>query len=147
MKVFDVFGLALVGAFWGCTNPWLRKGSAEAKAEEAAAANDNETKELSLVQSVLKFKNLRVWLPYVLNQAGSVVYYILFATSDSDLTLAVPICNGLALVFSCLTSYLLGERVDKPIQAMLGATLVMMGVALCMVSSSSSEPGVKEDEL
>ena len=60
------------------------------------------------------------------------MYYILLASSD--LTLAVPICNGLALVFSCLTSVALGEQVDKPFRAFLGAALVMLGTALCMVT-------------
>lgn len=127
MKLFDVVSLFIVGAFWGCTNPWLRKGSSEVDEKKEA-----ERQESLLIVSIKKFQNFRVWLPYALNQAGSLVYYALLASSD--LTLAVPICNGLALVFSCFTSYLLGERVDKPLTAMLGAALVMLGVAVCMMA-------------
>jgi hypothetical protein len=75
-------------------------------------------------------------LPYILNQSGSIVFYILLA--NSDLSLAVPICNALALVFSFITSYMLGEPIHKPIQTFLGASLVLVGVTICVSSSSSS---------
>jgi uncharacterized membrane protein len=126
MKALDVVSLLVVGALWGCTNPMIRKGALEVT-ENVEKKNDQP-----FLSAVKKFKNYRVWLPYVLNQAGSVVYYILLASSD--LTLAVPICNGLALVFSCLTSVVLGEQVDKPFRAFLGAALVMIGTALCMIT-------------
>lgn len=131
MKAFDVVSLLLVGALWGCTNPMIRKGALEV-AENMDPKNDQQ-----FLSAVKKFKNFRVWLPYVLNQAGSVVYYILLASSD--LTLAVPICNGLALVFSCLTSVVLGEQVDKPFRAFLGAALVMLGTALCMITQQDKQ--------
>jgi len=132
MKAFDVLSLLVVGAFWGCTNPFLRKGSSESTTEKKVE-NDKPL----LLDAVKKFQNYRVWLPFALNQAGSLVYYVLLASSD--LTLAVPICNGLALVFSCFTSFLLGERVDKPFRAFLGASLVMLGTALCMVAQEEKQ--------
>lgn len=131
MKAFDVVSLLLVGALWGCTNPMIRKGALE------VAENMDQKNDQQFLSAVKKFKNVRVWLPYVLNQAGSVVYYILLASSD--LTLAVPICNGLALVFSCLTSVVLGEQVDKPFRAFLGAALVMLGTALCMITQQDKQ--------
>mmetsp|Transcript_6531 Transcript_6531/g.9604 ORF Transcript_6531/g.9604 Transcript_6531/m.9604 type:complete len:122 (-) Transcript_6531:1382-1747(-) len=120
MKALDVASLLLVGALWGCTNPWLRQGSEQASSSQ------------SILKKIL---NVRVWLPYVINQAGSLVYYL--SLRNSNLTMAVPICNGLALVFSCGTSYLLGETVDKPLQAIFGATFVTMGVGLCMLSAQN----------
>ena len=131
MKAFYVVSLLLVGALWGCTNPMIRKGALE------VAENMDQKNDQQFFSAVKKFKNVRVWLPYVLNQAGSVVYYILLASSD--LTLAVPICNGLALVFSCLTSVVLGEQVDKPFRAFLGAALVMLGTALCMIPQQDKQ--------
>jgi hypothetical protein len=138
MKTLDILSLVLVGAFWGCTNPWLRRGSSQL----SSASNEKDESNLglsNLADSVKKIKNVRVWLPFVLNQFGSVVFYVLLA--KSNLTLAVPICNGLALVFSSLTSYSLGEKVDKPLLAILGAALVTVGVALCMHSQQIGEKG------
>ena len=69
---------------------------------------------------------------FSLNQSGSILYYKLLATSD--LSLSVPVCNALALVFSSATSFLLGERVDRPVAAIFGSLLVTLGVAICMAS-------------
>jgi hypothetical protein len=149
MKPLDVVSMLMVGAFWGCTNPWIRRGALEtalnktmAAAETKHSRSDKDTTQSSalprpprlssLASAVRKFQDYRVWLPYALNQAGSGVYYVLL--SSSDLTMAVPICNGLALVFSCITSRMLGERVDKPGRAILGAALVMVGTGLCIVA-------------
>jgi Putative transmembrane family 234 len=152
MNVPDLISLLLVGAFWGCTNPFLRKGSLEAaaaqpKAEEARStqhdhnqepiSRKDEMKKVTIVQKILstlaRFRNIRVWLPYLLNQFGSVLFY--WTLAKSELSLAVPICNALALLFSILTTFWLGhERVDQPLRMACGAALVMGGVGLCLLS-------------
>ena len=131
MELFDIASLLIVGAFWGCTNPFLRKGAEQLDGQK----KDQSSSSMIGGGTLQKFLRVQVWLPYLLNQCGSLVYYILL--SSSDLTVAVPICNGLALVFSCVTSYLLGERVDKPFQAMAGASCVVAGVAWCMFHSEN----------
>lgn len=139
----DVLSAVLVGAVWGCTNPFLRKGATNDEnsgGQSKDATGDKPTderfkqsnKNQSMVQSLLRFRRVRVWLPYLLNQSGSILYYKLLATSD--LSLSVPVCNALALVFSSATSFLLGERVDRPVAAMFGSLLVTLGVAICMAS-------------
>lgn len=139
----DVLSAVLVGAVWGCTNPFLRKGatndeniggqSKDGMGEEPTDERSNQSnKNQTMVQSLLRFRRVRVWLPYLLNQSGSILYYKLLATSD--LSLSVPVCNALALVFSSATSFLLGERVDRPVAAIFGSLLVTLGVALCMAS-------------
>lgn len=146
MEFLDLVILVLVGAFWGCTNPFLRKGAVEAKASTSESqTQNNNSNEDSMFQvlraSAAKFLNLRVWLPYALNQSGSILFYV--ALSRSDLTLAVPICNALSLVFSVVTSFALGENVDKPGRAVLGAALVMIGVGIC-VNSREDQEGAEE---
>ena len=121
--VRDSASMILVGALWGCTNPLLRKGAEEVEKNQPANAS-------SLKVVLMTFLNLRVWLPYLLNQMGSIVFYVLLA--NSDLTLAVPICNSLAMLFSFLTSACLGETIDKPLRAFAGATLVLVGVTICV---------------
>jgi len=110
----------------------------------------------SITRTLLEFRHPSVFLPYLLNQSGSILYYKLAATAD--MTTAVPACNALAMVFSSLTSYLLGERLDKPMRAFAGALLVSLGVIICMVAteeafselgslSSSSSRRTQVDEL
>lgn len=115
--VKDSLSMILVGALWGCTNPLLRKGSVEV----------DKNQRLSSLKALL---NVKIWLPYLLNQSGSIVFYILLA--NTELSLAVPICNALALLFSFLTSVILGEPIQKPFRSFLGATLVVVGVTICV---------------
>jgi hypothetical protein len=133
MHQADILSLLLVGALWGCTNPFLRKGYNEISSNK----NDNSNDQNRILQSLQNFQHLRVWIPYVLNQSGSVVYYFLLA--HSDLTSSVPIANALALVFSIWTSYLLGERVNRPIIAALGSGLVMAGTVTCMMATKEAK--------
>jgi drug/metabolite transporter (DMT)-like permease len=139
IKIVDVVSLVLVGACWGCTNPILRASSATNPTATTtdAAPDKNATFTQSVILSLSKFRRISVWLPYVVNQAGSLLYY--FTLSQSDLSVAVPVCNALSLVFSIITSYFMGERVDQPLRTILGATLVMGGVAICLVSRNAKE--------
>mmetsp|Transcript_36111 Transcript_36111/g.79061 ORF Transcript_36111/g.79061 Transcript_36111/m.79061 type:complete len:158 (+) Transcript_36111:454-927(+) len=135
----DLLSAVLVGAVWGCTNPFLRRGSAaneNVQSEMHAETTPDATEGNSIIQSLLRFKRVGVWLPYLLNQSGSILYYKLLATSD--LSLSVPVCNALALVFSSATCFLLGEHVDRPITAILGSLLVTLGVAVCMASNENA---------
>jgi len=102
----------------------------------------------SLYTFFVKLKNVRVWLPYVVNQSGSIMYY--FALANSNLSLAVPICNALALVFSIFTSIALGEPIRRPWVTIVGAALVVAGVTLCLhddAASSGKEADSTYEEL
>jgi hypothetical protein len=130
-KLTSLASMVLVGALWGCTNPLLRKG-----AVETTASNDRKSSSNSFLRSTLRlFLNAKVWLPYLLNQSGSIVFYILLA--NSDLSLAVPVCNALALVFSLITGIFVGEPIQKPFQTFIGAALVLLGTTICV---SSGDP-------
>lgn len=125
--------------------------------DQKPSANFKDAKENSsffkgITRTLMQFRRPGVFLPYLLNQSGSFIYYKLAATSD--MTTAVPACNALAMVFSSLTSYLLGERLDKPARAFVGAVLVSVGVILCMITAEdvssdtdTSHTRTHEDEL
>lgn len=132
--------MVLVGALWGCTNPLLRKGSVEASLKNTSKNTDS-----LLLSSLKSFLNIKVWLPYALNQSGSVVFYILLA--KSDLSLAVPTCNALALLFSFVTSVALGEPIHSPFRTFLGASLVLVGVTICVSSQESTTENESSHEL
>ena len=129
----EAISLLLVGALWGCTNPFMRQGSIEPKNTSTNTAQEEGEETKSVLKSIFRLAKIKVWLPYIINQLGSLLYYKQLASSN--LTLSVPICNASAMVFSCITSLLLGERVNQPGRAGLGVILVLLGVQICMYSS------------
>ena len=137
----DFLSMLVVGALWGCTNPLLRKGSAEVTSSSSSSSSPSsstcEKKDSFLASALKPFFGIKVWLPYVLNQSGSVVFYILLA--NSDISMAVPICNAMALLFSFVTSSLLGEPIEKPFRTVLGASLILTGVTICVSSQEQAE--------
>lgn len=149
MNAAEALSLILVGAFWGCTNPLMRKGFADTKSYKETDIEGKVNKENSgsggvkktfIKEKLILLANTKVWLPYLINQLGSVLYYKTLASSN--LTLSVPICNATAMVFSSITSAILGERVNQPGRAALGVIFVLLGVGLCMCSS---EEGATRD--
>ncbi|NXL97711.1 TM234 protein, partial [Tyrannus savana] len=70
--------------------------------------------------------------PFLLNQGGSLLFYLTLASTD--LSLAVPLCNSLALVVTLLTGRILGEDVGGK-RAVAGMLLTILGVSLCVVGS------------
>jgi len=145
LSTSEALSLLLVGAFWGCTNPYMRKGYIDTKSTKSTTqtADDSDTnnshirwKSYILAKLVI-LANYKVWLPYLINQLGSILYYKTLASSN--LTLSVPICNATAMVFSSITSAILGEKVNQPGRAVVGVILVLSGVAVCMMYSNESE--------
>ena len=138
----DFVSMILVGLLWGCTNPFLRKGSVEVNKSAAVAAADTNTntdddehkkKKKNPMNVWQVFRNMQLYVPFLLNQAGSVVFYFLLA--NSNISMAVPICNAFALVFSFLTSaFVTGEPIEKPIHIIVGASLILVGVTICVSS-------------
>ena len=126
-SIVDIAALVLVGAFWGCTNPLLRQGSLATTA--ATSSVPEQPSPSSWTQQLRKFRHVRVWLPYAVNQSGSVLFYL--ALSQTEMSLAVPVANALALVFSVITTFVIGEPLYQPWKTILGSALVVGGVALC----------------
>ncbi|XP_013375013.1 PREDICTED: transmembrane protein 234 isoform X2 [Chinchilla lanigera] len=100
----QVLALVLVAALWGGTQPLLKR----------ASAGLQEVQERNWARQLLQemktlFLNTEYLMPFLLNQCGSLLYYLTLASTD--LTLAVPICNSLAIVFTLIVGKLLGEDV------------------------------------
>ena len=133
-SVADIAALVLVGAFWGCTNPLLRQGSLAAA---AAAGGPDPTTPTCWTHQLRKLRNARVWLPYVVNQSGSLLFNL--TLRQTELSLAVPVANALALVFSVLTTILIGEPLYQPLKTVIGAALVVGGVALCSWEATKTD--------
>ncbi|NWV70900.1 TM234 protein, partial [Malurus elegans] len=52
----------------------------------------------------------------------------------SDLSLAVPLCNSLALIVTLVTGKILGEDIGGK-RAVAGMLLTILGVSLCVAAS------------
>ncbi|OWK12825.1 TMEM234 [Cervus elaphus hippelaphus] len=107
----QVLALVLVAALWGGTQPLLKRAS-------------------SRLQQYL--------MPFSLNQCGSLLYYLTLASTD--LTLAVPISNSLAIIFTLIVGKVLGEDIGGK-RAFAGMALTVAGITLCITSSVTKTQG------
>ena len=118
-----------VALVWGSTNPLLRRGS------QGIEKIQKSNKILQLLAE-LKFLALN-WhyaIPFLINQSGSVLYYLTIA--GADISLAVPITNSLTFLVTTLAGRALGEKVHS-FWTYVGIALVMCGITLCVLSKVS----------
>ena len=119
LQIANVLAVCLL---WGCTNPFLRRGSMDDDATKTTATTTGTTTSTTACQWFLSlWSKWQFILPFVLNQAGSACYAVLLG--QIDLTLALPLCNSLAFVVTAIVGSLLGEKVELPGRLFLGATL------------------------
>lgn len=123
----------LVSALWGCTNPFLKRGT-------VGIEKVSKTNKISQLFAEVKFLclNLKYLIPFLLNQSGSLVYY--YTLSTTDLSLAVPVANSLTFLNTLLTGKLLGEEFGGK-RAVAGMFLTMVGITLCVISSIDDTQG------
>ncbi|XP_056412910.1 transmembrane protein 234 [Hyla sarda] len=125
----DLLSLMLVAILWGVTNPFLRRG-----AEGVERVKVEGRVRRLLYEAKFLISNYRYVVPFLLNQSGSVIFYLTLASTD--LSLAVPVCNSLALVFTMVTGKMLGEHIGGK-GAVLGLLLTILGISICVGSSVS----------
>uniref|UniRef100_A0AAX7SUJ5 Transmembrane protein 234 n=1 Tax=Astatotilapia calliptera TaxID=8154 RepID=A0AAX7SUJ5_ASTCA len=126
VTVVELLSLLLVSVLWGCTNPFLKRGT-------EGIENVTKTSKVAQLLAELRFLflNIKYLVPFLLNQSGSVVYY--YTLSTTELSFAVPVANSLTLLCTLLTGKFLGEEIGgKPV---VGMFLTMAGITLCIISS------------
>ncbi|KAM8917544.1 transmembrane protein 234 [Spinachia spinachia] len=127
VTLVELLSLLLVSLLWGCTNPFLKRGTEGIE----HVRHDNRLSQL-LAEGKFLFLNLKYLIPFVLNQSGSLVYY--YTLSTTELSLAVPVANSLTFLCTLFTGKLLGEKFGGK-QAVAGMFLTMAGISLCVLSS------------
>ncbi|XP_027516943.1 transmembrane protein 234 [Corapipo altera] len=130
--------LALVAVLWGGSSPFLRAG--------AAGMEDVRGRgRLGQLLAEIRFLglNCKYMVPFLLNQGGSLLFYLTLASTD--LSLAVPLCNSLALVVTLVTGRILGEDVGGK-RAVAGMLLTILGVSLCVAGSGTRSRGTEPDQ-
>lgn len=55
------------------------------------------------------FKRLDYWIPFIVNQLGSVLYVL--TIQKTQLSLGVPIANAFSFLFTAITGTFLGEQI------------------------------------
>jgi drug/metabolite transporter (DMT)-like permease len=99
----NILALVTVAFLWGGTNPLIKRYS---------TGVDQIKGHSGVHQWLLEIKFLvtrwRYIVSFLLNQSGSVLYVL--TLQDTDLSLAVPLANGLSFVFTALVARLLGEQ-------------------------------------
>ncbi|CAL8301493.1 unnamed protein product [Boreogadus saida] len=138
VSVVEILCLLLVAILWGCTNPFLKRGT------EGIEHVKRTNKVLQVLAEVkFLFLNLQYLVPFLLNQLGSLVYYFTLATTD--LSLAVPVTNSLTFLLTVLTGKILGEEFGGK-RAAGGMVLTMVGITLCIVSSIGDTPILSSEQ-
>jgi uncharacterized membrane protein len=123
----------VVGMLWGCTNPFIKRAQASVQMAEKSKDNTGTKSSLAFVKTVVS--NPILMAPFLINQCGSFVFYLLLASGDVSIT--SPACNALAVVFTALTGWYLGEKYSSPMKLAAGVILVYIGVLLCAYDTSS----------
>lgn len=127
-------GYLLVGMLWGCTNPIIKHAQANS-IETAKSVEENSRTKVQHVFHNLKrlFLEPTVFLPYIINQMGSLVYY--YVLSQEPVNRANPICNSLTFVITAITGYtFFGETFQHPFLTFAGILLVLVGIYICATS-------------
>ena len=104
LKHYTLACLIAVGILWGCTNPFIKLGSKGIDKVETGSSARNLWLELKTVALRLKY-----WVPFLLNQSGSVLY--VWTLQTCNMTAAVPVANSLSFAFTAITGYMLGEKI------------------------------------
>ncbi|XP_065368025.1 transmembrane protein 234 homolog [Calliphora vicina] len=116
---FNILSLIAVGILWGCTNPFIKLGSQGIEQINTGSSAKNIWLELKTIALRLKY-----WVPFLLNQSGSVLY--VWTLQSCNITVAVPVANSLTFAFTAITGYMLGERIPGK-NIIIGTLLVCVG--------------------
>ncbi|XP_063542623.1 transmembrane protein 234 homolog [Cydia strobilella] len=122
--MLDTIGLlVLTGLLWGCTNPFIKRGT-----KGLRDVRESTWPAQAWAEVCFLLGNWRYVLPWLVNQLGSLAY--LFAVRRAPLSLAVPAANGLAFAATAATGAAAGDRpLDR--STILGIALIVAGTALC----------------
>ena len=132
---FIVFCYFLVGILWGCTNPFIKYAQAKNNGSSLPTNNNNTVESKTYLNTIKKFvTDPFMFLPFLLNQSGSFFYYFIIASQP--ISVASPICNSLAFMFTAVTGYCyFKEELHSLSLLLIGVAFVLTGSFICISSS------------
>ena len=132
----SILGYILVAILWGCTNPFL-KHAQQSYASQHSKSDDNlpeyllsKEHKVEVKTSLLKnlynlVTNLKLSIPFAINQCGSVAFC--FLLSSEPVSRVNPICNSLTFLFTAVTGYFFfGEVVRFPLLLIIGCIFIIV---------------------
>ncbi|KAM7343623.1 transmembrane protein 234 homolog [Cochliomyia hominivorax] len=120
----NILSLIAVGLLWGCTNPFIKRGSQGIEKINTDSTAKNFWLEIKTLALRLKY-----WIPFLFNQSGSVLY--VWTLQSCNITAAVPVANSLTFAFTAITGYWLGEKIPGK-NVIVGTILVCIGSSLML---------------
>nr|XP_039254875.1 mitochondrial inner membrane protein OXA1L-like [Styela clava] len=127
MQIEQLISLLLPSVLWGITNPLLKQGSSGIENVHSR----NKLNEIFL-KLVFIISHWKCFLPFLINQLGSVAYF--YALKTIHISIGVPVVNSLTLVITTLTGRLVAGEKYQP-KTILGMIFIITGVSLCMLDS------------
>lgn len=127
MIAYELFWLLVPAVIWGVTNPLIKRQSSGIE----NVYSDNIVSTL-LMKFKFVFLQWKIFMPFFLNQIGSIAYF--FTLKFTDISIAVPVVNSLTLVITSITGSLV-VREKYSWRALLGMLFVVSGVSLCLLDS------------
>lgn len=131
--------LFLVAFFWGTSNPLMKRVSAS-DASESKTDLSPFMHIISLFKRYGSFAFAGICLrwkfiaAYLYDQAGSMLYY--YALGSTDLSIAVPVANGLTFAVAGITEALVDRKL--PSRATVeGSLMILLGVYVCFSSKQA----------
>ncbi|XP_030376808.1 transmembrane protein 234 homolog [Scaptodrosophila lebanonensis] len=123
--------LLTVGLLWGVTNPYIRIGSTGIERINTGSKWRNLIEELRTI-----CKRLHYWIPFFMNQCGSVLY--VWTLQRTNISIAVPVANSLSFAFTAITGYILGEQLPGK-KVVTGTLLICCGSTLMIYDKLQQE--------
>ncbi|KAK3879225.1 hypothetical protein Pmani_004145 [Petrolisthes manimaculis] len=120
--------LVAVSMLWGITNPLLKRASVGIENIQTTNPALQTLYEVKFLASRLSYV-----FPFLLNQLGSVLF--VYTLGHTDLSLAVPLSNGLTFLVTTVVGRCLGEETTSRM-TWVGALLVCAGVTLCVADKT-----------
>lgn len=141
-----------IACLWGCSNPFLnRSGRTSIKKSHIISTSKSNTTTTSptphrtLTTQIRRFASdiyallcdWRFLLPLAANQCGSLLYIKLL--SDTDLSVAMPLTNGLTFITTAITSYMLRETQSVDVYTLAGGAFILAGFAVSLSGKNTHE--------
>lgn len=127
----NIFSILAVSALWGSTNPLIKKFSAKIDRVPSTTSVNRFLNEIKYL-----ITNWECLLLFLVNQSGSVLYFL--TLQNADLSLVVPTTNALTLIFTGTVGTFLGEETPN-IKTLGGIGLVLTGIIFCILDKISQE--------
>lgn len=134
MELTSVACMMLAAAFWGCTNPFIKRGGGDL--EDRSSSSDGWWVSRAMSQISYLFCRWQFFLPLCLNQFGSVFNIYALGPGGGELSVAIPVVTSMTFVFTAITSWILGEDNRQTTRTAIGIVLMVLGVSICLVSKS-----------